>query len=166
MILIIRFDLVTICPPYVLGPIIHEASSPETLNTCESPPRQRELTAAVANWYAYLKGEKSAEDAIAPAGILCDVRDVARAHVTALGLPEAAGKRFGVATRESLRKVRRSELIDRYIHTASTLGSHPRVCRPRSLPQRDQGRTREGGAAPELVRLLALAQDPGNGADT
>lgn len=30
-----RFDLVTICPPYVLGPIIHQASSPDSLNTCE-----------------------------------------------------------------------------------------------------------------------------------
>lgn len=93
-----RFDLVTICPPYVLGPIIHEAATPEALNTC----KQREtieLTAAVANWYAYLVGEKTAEDATAAAGILCDVRDVARSHVNALLLPEAGGHRFGVATR-------------------------------------------------------------------
>lgn len=41
------WDLVTICPPYVLGPIIHEAATPESLNTCEcagqaacSPPQR------------------------------------------------------------------------------------------------------------------------------
>ncbi|GMK54055.1 hypothetical protein CspeluHIS016_0106410 [Cutaneotrichosporon spelunceum] len=81
------FDVVTICPPYVLGPLIHDVPSPDALNT------------SAANWYAYLSGQKSADDAIAPAGILCDVRDVARAHVRALLLPEAGGQRFGVATR-------------------------------------------------------------------
>ncbi len=81
------FDVATICPPYVLGPLIHQASSPEALNT------------SAANWYAYLAGQKTAADATAPAGILCDVRDVARAHVNALLLPEAGGQRFGVATR-------------------------------------------------------------------
>lgn len=33
-----RFDVVTVCPPYVLGPIIHEAASPKTLNTCLPMP--------------------------------------------------------------------------------------------------------------------------------
>lgn len=37
---------------------------------------------------------------MAPAGILCDVRDVAQCHVKALLLPESAGQRFGIATRE------------------------------------------------------------------
>lgn len=32
------WDLVTVCPPYVLGPIIHEAATPESLNTCEYFP--------------------------------------------------------------------------------------------------------------------------------
>ncbi|WOO81690.1 Ketoreductase azaE [Vanrija pseudolonga] len=81
------FDVVTICPPYVLGPIIHEAASPETLNT------------SVGDWYKYLTGEKTTADATAPAGVLCDVRDVADVHVKALLQPEAAGKRFGIATR-------------------------------------------------------------------
>ncbi len=31
-----RFDLTTICPPYVLGPIIHEVPSPDSLNTCRA----------------------------------------------------------------------------------------------------------------------------------
>lgn len=30
----LRYDLATICPPFVLGPIIHQADSAETLNTC------------------------------------------------------------------------------------------------------------------------------------
>lgn len=37
---------------------------------------------------------------MAPAGILCDVRDVAQCHIRALRLPAAAGQRFGIATRE------------------------------------------------------------------
>lgn len=56
---------------------------------------------AVANWYSYLTGAKTDEDAVAPAGILCDVRDVARCHTNALVLPEAGGQRFGIATRKS-----------------------------------------------------------------
>ncbi|EJT49756.1 hypothetical protein A1Q1_01112 [Trichosporon asahii var. asahii CBS 2479] len=71
------WDLVTVCPP---------------------TSREVALTTAVANWYSYLTGEKTAEDAIAPAGILCDVRDVARVHVKAMMLPEAGGQRFGIAT--------------------------------------------------------------------
>jgi nucleoside-diphosphate-sugar epimerase len=55
---------------------------------------------AIANWYSFLTGQKTEEDASAPAGILCDVRDVARCHTKALLLPEAAGQRFGIATRE------------------------------------------------------------------
>lgn len=55
---------------------------------------------AVANWYSYLEGQKTADDAAAAAGILCDVRDVALCHVKALLHPEAAGLRFGVATSE------------------------------------------------------------------
>ena len=93
------FDLVAICPPYVLGPIIHEAATPESLNVCELHTGTR-LTSAAANWYGYMTGQKSPEEATGPAGILCDVRDVAICHVKALLLPEAGGQRLGIATSE------------------------------------------------------------------
>lgn len=48
-------------------------------------------------------GEKTNEDAVAGAGILCDVRDVASVHVSALLTEEAGGHRFGVSTCEFLR---------------------------------------------------------------
>lgn len=100
------FDLVTICPPYVLGPIIHQADSAESLNTCKStlPIFDRVfplITLAVANWWAFLTGQKTTEEVTNPAGILCDVRDVAQCHVKALLSENAAGKRIGIATRES-----------------------------------------------------------------
>lgn len=95
-----RFDLATICPPFVLGPIMHQADAAKDLNTCTWRAVFTSSRLAVATWYAFLSGEKTNEDATNPAGILCDVRDVARTHVAALLLPEAGGQRFGVATRE------------------------------------------------------------------
>lgn len=79
---------------------------------------QRPLSSipAVATWYAFLTGEKTNEEAIAAAGILCDVRDVARTHIAALLLPEAGGQRFGVATRRSML----SDVADtRHLHTSN-----------------------------------------------
>lgn len=50
-------------------------------------------------------GQKTEEDAVAGAGILCDVRDVASVHVSALLTEEAGGHRFGVATCTILHKL-------------------------------------------------------------
>lgn len=48
-------------------------------------------------------GEKTEADAVAGAGILCDVRDVASVHVSALLTEAAGGHRFGVSTCECLK---------------------------------------------------------------
>ena len=49
-----QFDIVTIMPPLVFGPIEQQVDSPESLNT------------SVAQWWAYLNGEKSADGADGP----------------------------------------------------------------------------------------------------
>lgn len=48
------WDLATLCPPFVMGPVIHQVNKPESLNT------------SVASWYAFLTGKKSGDDAQGP----------------------------------------------------------------------------------------------------
>ncbi|WVQ81863.1 hypothetical protein IAT38_003990 [Cryptococcus sp. DSM 104549] len=76
------FDGATINPPLVLGPIIHECTSPESLNT------------SVANFYDWMTGKKTEKDLPGAGGNYVDVRDCALGHVRALTVPEASGQRF------------------------------------------------------------------------
>ena len=77
-----NFTLATMCPPLVLGPIVHYLNSLDALNT--SNQRIRDI----------ITGKSKKE--IPPTGtfIWVDVRDLALAHVKAAELPEAANKRF------------------------------------------------------------------------
>ncbi|WRT68379.1 uncharacterized protein IL334_005355 [Kwoniella shivajii] len=76
------FDGVAINPPLVLGPIIHQCDSPDSLNT------------SVAVYYSWLKGQKTEKDLPAGGMNYVDVRDTALAHVLALTKSEAGGERF------------------------------------------------------------------------
>ncbi|KZT38290.1 NAD(P)-binding protein [Sistotremastrum suecicum HHB10207 ss-3] len=76
------WDLVVICPPFIFGPIIHEVSSYEHLNTSSH------------QLYQTVKGERSNEELVKPVSSFGDVRDVAAAHVLAIITPEASGRRF------------------------------------------------------------------------
>lgn len=84
-----RFDIATINPPLVFGPIIHQCTSAKSLNT------------SVGAFYAYLTGAKKDEDATAGSGSFVDVRDVAQLHIEALVVPEASNKRFLVSNSQS-----------------------------------------------------------------
>ena len=77
-----NFTLATMCPPLVLGPIVHYLNSLDGLNT--SNQRIRDI----------IQGK--AKDEIAPTGtfLWVDVRDLALCHVEAIEKDEAAGKRF------------------------------------------------------------------------
>ena len=77
-----NFEIATICPPVVLGPIVHYLQSLEAINT--SNTRIRDM----------IQGK--CKEKLPPTGtfIWIDVRDLAIAHVQAMELPEAAGKRF------------------------------------------------------------------------
>jgi nucleoside-diphosphate-sugar epimerase len=79
-----NFQLSTICPPLVFGPIVHYLNSLDAINT--SNARLRDM----------MQGKM--KDKLAPTGMFVwvDVRDVAMAHVRAIELPDAAGKRFFV----------------------------------------------------------------------
>ncbi|KAL2160168.1 hypothetical protein VTH06DRAFT_1824 [Thermothelomyces fergusii] len=81
-----RFDLVTINPPMVFGPVAHHLAGLDALNTSN----QRFLDCLQGRW-------RDEVPTTGPVVIWVDVRDVAEAHVKAgLELPEAGGKRLFV----------------------------------------------------------------------
>ncbi|EGF97907.1 uncharacterized protein MELLADRAFT_84159 [Melampsora larici-populina 98AG31] len=84
-----KYDLVTICPPFVLGPIIHQVKNEAALNT------------SVNAFYEYLVGKGDSEAAKRPAGIAVDVRDVAAAHIQSLIVEKAGGNRYLVSKPDS-----------------------------------------------------------------
>ena len=77
------FDLVTICPPMVYGPVVHHLSSLAALNTSN----RRILD--------FIQG-KYREAGVPRTGTLMfvDVRDLATAHVKAVEVDAAGGQRF------------------------------------------------------------------------
>lgn len=79
-----NFDIATINPPLVLGPIVHYLNSLEAINT--SNQRMRDLV------------QGKMKDGLTPTGtfLWVDVRDVALAHVRAIEVSEAGGQRFFV----------------------------------------------------------------------
>lgn len=79
-----NFDIATINPPLVFGPIVHYLNSLEALNT--SNQRLRNI----------IQGHFKSQ--IPPTGIFLwvDVRDVALAHVRAIEVEKAGGQRFFV----------------------------------------------------------------------
>lgn len=77
------FDLVTLTPPMVYGPLRHTVKSVKDLN---------ESNARIYNLFV-----NSKEDAELPPNgmpVYTDVRDLAQAHLLAATLPQASGQRF------------------------------------------------------------------------
>lgn len=79
------FDLVTLCPSYVLGPIIHQVKDSKPLNS------------SVTFFYDYLVGTSDAESAKKPFWSEVDVRDLAIAHMQALVVEKAGGNRYAIS---------------------------------------------------------------------
>jgi nucleoside-diphosphate-sugar epimerase len=79
-----NFELSTLCPPMVFGPMVHYVASLDAVNT--SNARIRDMV------------DGKMKDQLAPSTIFIwiDVRDLAVAHVNAIELSEAAGKRIFV----------------------------------------------------------------------
>lgn len=75
-----QFDLVTLCPPMVFGPVVHPVASVEQLNESN------------AVLWSVAAGADPLPAARVPAWV--DVRDLAEAHVQALINSSAGGKRF------------------------------------------------------------------------
>ncbi|KAI5477461.1 D-lactaldehyde dehydrogenase [Pseudohyphozyma bogoriensis] len=78
------FDIATVNPPLILGPLLHQFSGAKGLNT------------SVNNWYQFLIGNKADKDAVTIDTQFVDVRDVAQIHVDALSNDAAANQRFVV----------------------------------------------------------------------
>ncbi|KAG8928936.1 methylglyoxal reductase (NADPH-dependent) gre2 [Tulasnella sp. 418] len=80
----IGFDLVTVCPPMVWGPIMQQVDSVSALNT------------SVAGFYEHTTTsiQKEKKDLISPVANWVDVRDVALIHALSLEKEEAGGERF------------------------------------------------------------------------
>ncbi|KAI3399241.1 hypothetical protein diail_7403 [Diaporthe ilicicola] len=77
-----RFDLVTVNPPMVFGPVVHHLASLDTINTSN----ERIVALAQGKW----------KDAVPATGVTnwVDVRDVARAHILGFEKPEIGGHRL------------------------------------------------------------------------
>jgi len=78
-----NFDVVTLTPPMVYGPLRHTIKSTHDLNQSNS-----------RIYSGFVNSSKNAE--MPPNGLhtFTDVRDLAEAHVLAATLPEASGQRF------------------------------------------------------------------------
>ena len=81
------FDLVTLCPPMVFGPVVHPV-----------PGGVSQLNESNAQLWKVAAGDKPLPVARVPFWV--DVRDLAAAHAEALLRPAAGGKRFTVASPE------------------------------------------------------------------
>ncbi|KAH8178301.1 NAD dependent epimerase/dehydratase family protein [Sarocladium implicatum] len=104
-----NFDIATVCPPAVLGPVVHHFASLDNINTSN----ERIVALLEGKW-------KEEIPPTGPVQFWVDVRDTAKAHIRAMEVPEAGGKRlFAMAgyfsNREILDAVRRNfpELEDR-----------------------------------------------------
>ncbi|KAG5913226.1 hypothetical protein E4U53_004950 [Claviceps sorghi] len=78
-----RFDMVTLCPPLVFGPVAHALRTLDGINTSN----QRFVDLVQGRWN---------KEILPTLGVnfFVDVRDLAAAHVAAMETAEAGGKRF------------------------------------------------------------------------
>ncbi|KAL5521232.1 hypothetical protein ACEPAG_9155 [Sanghuangporus baumii] len=80
----INWDLATICPPYIFGPVLLSPHS-----------RPTELSASMSLFYKALFSKSIAKEELkGMQGEWVDVRDVAEGHVRALEVSQAGGERF------------------------------------------------------------------------
>ncbi|KAK3175665.1 methylglyoxal reductase (NADPH-dependent) gre2 [Lecanicillium sp. MT-2017a] len=78
-----NFDLVTVNPPLVLGPVVHHLATLDTINTSN----ERVVQLLSGKW-------KEGIPDTGPVVLWIDVRDVATAHVKAMENPAAGGHRL------------------------------------------------------------------------
>lgn len=114
-----KYDIATICPPFVLGPIIHQVKNEAALNT------------SVDAFYEFLVGKGDSEAAKRPAGIAVDVRDVAAAHIQSLIVEKAGGNRYLVSKQPLIWQ----DALD-FVHASSDAAEWP------NAPKRNPGEER------------------------
>ena len=109
-----NFDVVTINPPLVFGPVTHYVSSLDGLNT--SNERVRDI----------IQGN-FLDKALPHTGIYlwADVRDVALAHIRAIEVPEAGGNRFLVTAGHFSNKIVVDMIRESHPELSSKLPENP-----------------------------------------
>ncbi|KID88579.1 NAD(P)-binding domain protein [Metarhizium guizhouense ARSEF 977] len=117
------FDLATICPPVVFGPVAHHLASPGDINTSN----ERAAALVTGAWNGGIP-------ATGPVTVWVDVRDAALAHVRAMERPEAGGRRY-LTIGGRFRNRDMAEIA---------WAAFPELAREGKLPGRDV----EGGGAP------------------
>ena len=129
-----NFTISTMCPPLVIGPVIHYLQSLTNLNT------SNQRTAAI------ISGDAKNEIPSTGVFVWTDVRDLALAHVKAAELPEAANKRFfvtaGYFSNEEIADIAREnfpELKDKVPPKGTKGGEYP----PEGLFRYDNSQTKE-----------------------
>lgn len=153
-----NFDVATINPPLVFGPIAHHLSSLSSLNT--SNERVRDL----------IQGKY--KDGLPPTGVYLwvDVREVALAHVRAIEVAEAGGKRFFTAAGHFSNKQVADIVRETHPELASKLPENPVDDTPADVYQYNNTLVRQvlgiqfrslkesvGDTVTSLIKLGALA---------
>jgi nucleoside-diphosphate-sugar epimerase len=123
-----NFQLTTLNPPFVFGPIVHYLNSLDTVNTSN------------ARIMKMMNG--SMKEKLEPTGqwLWVDVRDIALAHVRAIEVPEAAGKRFFItagywSTSDAIEIIRKN-----FPDLAGNLMEHPESDLPKDIFKIDNSR--------------------------
>jgi nucleoside-diphosphate-sugar epimerase len=126
------FDITTINPPLVYGPIAHHLENLDRLNTSNLNIRD------------IIQG-KYKDNPLPPTGtfLFTDVRDLALAHVRAIEVPEAGGKRFFVVAGHCSHKQIVDGLRKTHPELSSRLPENPRDDFPTDVYGYDNSRARE-----------------------
>lgn len=78
------FTVITLCPPMIYGPPIHD------------PPSLKELNESDSQLWKIISSGKDAEVPDAHTPLFVDVRDIAMAHILAMESPKAGNERYTV----------------------------------------------------------------------
>lgn len=126
-----NYQISTLNPPLVFGPIVNYLNSLDAVNT--SNQRFRDM----------MQGKM--KDDLKPTGtfIWTDVRDLAEAHVKAIEVPEAAGKRFFITAGHFSNKDLAETIKEAFPNLADKLPSDPKSDMPADVFDYNNSRSKE-----------------------
>jgi nucleoside-diphosphate-sugar epimerase len=126
-----NFQISTLNPPLVFGPIVNYLNSLDAVNT--SNQRFRDM----------IQGKM--KEGLAPTGtfIWTDVRDLAEAHVKAIEVPEAAGKRFFITAGHFSNKDLADTIIEAFPDLAKELPAKPESDLPADVFNYNNSRSKD-----------------------
>jgi len=124
-----NFQISTLNPPFVFGPVVHYLNSLENTNTSN----QRILS--------IMQGKM--KEKVAPTGtyLWVDVRDIALAHVRAIELEKAAGKRFFITAGHLANKDIIDIIREEFPDLRSQLPENPESDLPEDVYKYDNSRS-------------------------